>query len=267
MTPSVSLWRGGTQRTAFLAAATCKSARRLVVGTRDGVRIVRRIVRRIAKTLAAQGARRFRLGPLGPIAPLLGNGHCRAAKGRRRKNRTAQDPMVYRFYTPPPPLSAFVASFWLYQSDPSEPSDPSDPQAPSRILPSGTAQLVIDLSGDGLCLPGPVPTGRSRGAFPAVLRGVDSTSFLLENDRPLFEFGVDFTPGGAYPFFAPSASALQNRKAPLDGLWGARLAGTDIRGAFLTGAYLSFINFYGANLHATRLKGSDLRDGDLCDSN
>lgn len=122
--------------------------------------------------------------------------------------------MVYRFYTPPPPLSEFVASFWLYASD---------PQAPSRVLPSGTAQLVIDLSGDGLCLPSPSPTGRSRDRAGALLRGADSTSFVLENDRPIYEFGVDFTPGGAYPFFAPPASALQNAQAPLDALWNAQV--------------------------------------------
>lgn len=121
---------------------------------------------------------------------------------------------MYRFYTPPPPLSAFVATFWLYVSDLEE---------PSRVLPSGTAQLVIDLSGDGLCLPSPSPTGRSRGRASALLRGVDTTSFFLENDRPIYELGVDFTPGGAYPFFAPPASALQNVQTPLDALWGAQV--------------------------------------------
>jgi AraC-like DNA-binding protein len=128
--------------------------------------------------------------------------------------------MLYRFYPPTRRLSAFVASFWLYRND---------PQPPSRVLPSGTAQVVIDLSGGGLTLPRPGPgphpisTACSRDACPALLHGVDSTSFLHENDRPLYGFGVDFKPGCLSPFFAPPASELHNVHLSLDALWGAQV--------------------------------------------
>jgi AraC-like DNA-binding protein len=122
--------------------------------------------------------------------------------------------MLHRFSSPTPPLSSCVAAFWQHQSE---------PQARSRVLPTGTAQLVIDLSGAGLRVPDPAHPGRSHGTCSAVLHGADSVPFPLETDHPLLLFGVDFQPGGAYPFFAPSANELQNAHIPLDALWSARL--------------------------------------------
>jgi hypothetical protein len=94
--------------------------------------------------------------------------------------------MLYRVY-PSTRLSAFVASIWLRRYD---------PQPRSLGLPSGTAQLVIDLSGEGLCLPRPglVPP-RSRDAYAAILHGADSTACSLEHDYPVYEFGVNFKTG------------------------------------------------------------------------
>src|SRR5689334_3867707 len=122
--------------------------------------------------------------------------------------------MLSRVYPSTPQLAAFVDSFWLYRSDQPE---------RVRLLPSGTAQLVVDLSGGGLPLPhhgpGPVAMSRSRGACSAVLHGVDSTAYSLENDHPVYEFGVDFKPGGHYPFFAPPSSEFHNLHVSLDALW------------------------------------------------
>jgi AraC-like DNA-binding protein len=113
---------------------------------------------------------------------------------------------------PTSPLASFVTAFWLRRSE---------PQARSRVLPTGTAQLIVDLSDDGLCVPDHFTVSRSRDTFPALFNGADTTAFLLETDRPLHQFGVDFKPGGAYPFFAPPASELQNAHLPLDALWNA----------------------------------------------
>src|SRR5690348_1334618 len=121
--------------------------------------------------------------------------------------------MPFWSYDPQPPLSEFITAFWLHQSE---------PQTRSLVLPTGSAQLIIDLSGDGLCVPDgrDLSTARrSRDTFPALFNGADTTAFLLETDRPLYQFGVDFKPGGAYSFFAPPASALLNAHVPLDALW------------------------------------------------
>jgi hypothetical protein len=57
--------------------------------------------------------------------------------------------MEYRTYTPGPPLSSFVASIWQYEAG---------LQPPERALPTGMAELAIDLAGAGLGAPGPCMT-------------------------------------------------------------------------------------------------------------
>jgi hypothetical protein len=49
--------------------------------------------------------------------------------------------MFYRHRTPRPPLDTFVESIWLYQDDPR-------PHAIERILPTGAAQLIVNLKQD-----------------------------------------------------------------------------------------------------------------------
>jgi AraC-like DNA-binding protein len=135
------------------------------------------------------------------------------------------------FFPPGPLLSPFVTSLWIHRSV---------GHARSRVLPTGTAQLIVDLSGDGLCVPdlGDLPDtphlsssvtrDRFRDSFPALLHGPDSRAFALETDRHLFQVGVDFKPGGVYPFFAPPARLLENAHLSLDALWG-RQAVADLR--------------------------------------
>lgn len=46
--------------------------------------------------------------------------------------------MVYRAHIPQPPLSDFVALFWLYDGY-------DQPHSKERCLPTGTVELVINL--------------------------------------------------------------------------------------------------------------------------
>jgi hypothetical protein len=52
-------------------------------------------------------------------------------------------PMLYRLYTPRPPLADFINVFWLYQGS-------ILPHGRERLLPTGTVELVINLSDDTL---------------------------------------------------------------------------------------------------------------------
>src|SRR5215475_10287126 len=111
--------------------------------------------------------------------------------------------MDYQSFQPGPPLSDFVRSFWIYRDD--VPSCVRD-----RGLPSGTAQLIIDLSGNGLCGPNRSASSRTQDHLWGLFNGPDTTYTSFEADRPVYQMGVDFKPGGAYPFFAPPDSELQN---------------------------------------------------------
>ena len=49
--------------------------------------------------------------------------------------------MHYSHRVPRPPLDAFIESIWVYQNDP-------QPHMLERILPTGAAQLLVNLKED-----------------------------------------------------------------------------------------------------------------------
>jgi hypothetical protein len=58
----------------------------------------------------------------------------------------------------------------------------------------------------------------------ALLHGAYAQPFLVETDRPTWKLGVNFAPGGTYPFIAQPTSELQNAHVPLEALWGRQAA-------------------------------------------
>jgi AraC-like DNA-binding protein len=125
--------------------------------------------------------------------------------------------MFFQTFHPGPRLGRFVDSFWLYYNE-------SQSLARGRGLPSGKAQLIFDLSGEGFSVSHRTIASRLRGACLTLFNGADTTYCTIETNRPVYQIGVDFKPGGAYPFFAPPAGELQNAHVPLDALWGMRAA-------------------------------------------
>ena len=111
--------------------------------------------------------------------------------------------MIYRRQTPRPPLSDLVELLWLFESAASS-------HASERVLPTGTVELVINLSDN------------TAGSFDAVVAGPHSRFFVLDTSRPSSIVGVHFKPGGAFPFFALPVDELRNRHVPLEALWGGR---------------------------------------------
>jgi AraC-like DNA-binding protein len=113
--------------------------------------------------------------------------------------------MIYRRYTPRPPLSDFIELLWLF--DKPVPSHGSE-----RVLPTGTVELVINL-GDS----------RTSG-FEAVVAGPHSRFFVMDTGQPSSVIGAHFRPGGASAFLGLPVDELHNRHAPLEALWGRRVA-------------------------------------------
>jgi AraC-like DNA-binding protein len=123
--------------------------------------------------------------------------------------------MSFLTFHPDPPLSRFVKAFWLDQHEPHS-------HARGRALPSGTAQLVIDLGGDGLPIPEVSPPGGAPTWTRALFNGADTRYIFDAVDYPVYRMGVDFKPGGAYPFVGPPAGELRDAHLPLETLWGIR---------------------------------------------
>ncbi len=96
-------------------------------------------------------------------------------------------------------LAPFVRWLWI-----AEDYIPG-PHTTERILPSAETALIVDLR-----VPGRVG-----------LSGPRSVSFELATGAQFAVAGIQFTPGGAYPFLDVPLTALRNQHVPLDALCGS----------------------------------------------
>src|SRR5918911_237082 len=122
--------------------------------------------------------------------------------------------MEFCHHIPAPPLSEFVALFWLYEGCAVPPA-----HARERVLPDGSVELVIVLGEE---------TRRDEGregseAFAdGLIVGPRSKFSVIETPGRAAIMGVHFKPGGAFPFLHMPARGLHNVVVPLGELWGAR---------------------------------------------
>jgi AraC-like DNA-binding protein len=96
-------------------------------------------------------------------------------------------------------LADSVDIFWFYRCDRSV-------RVRERVLPTGTMGLVIDLRDDA-----PAPS----------VYGAYSESYAVDPAGEAWLVGVNFKPGGAYPFLNSPAGDLQNAHVSLDTFWGS----------------------------------------------
>ncbi|WP_437977351.1 AraC family transcriptional regulator [Sorangium sp. So ce295] len=121
--------------------------------------------------------------------------------------------VLYVRHVPGPPLSAHVAELWYLSAAP--------PHAAERILPSGTLQLVVNLDQDEVRVyDGPT----IRGYSGAVVSGAYQSAFGVDTREHASMVGVQFRPGGAWPFLGAPLGALTDTHADLADLWGLRAA-------------------------------------------
>ncbi|MGJ5817476.1 helix-turn-helix domain-containing protein [Paludibaculum fermentans] len=124
--------------------------------------------------------------------------------------------MVFVQRIPAPPLDASVAAIWYCESGPR-------PHALERVLPSGRAQLIVNLAEDqtrGYVMDG----GQLRvvTAPGTVLAGVQSRFSIIDTLEQQCVLGVTFRPGGTLPFFRLPAQELCDIDLPLEFAWGRR---------------------------------------------
>src|SRR5215831_8833259 len=106
--------------------------------------------------------------------------------------------MLFLKHIPMAPLDAFIDYLWFYDA-------PPRPFGKERMLPSPTAVLIINLAEDevrGYSGEDLEVVHRFRGT---ALTGVQSRSFVIDTHEQTSVMGVEFRPGGAWPFFSPAA--------------------------------------------------------------
>src|SRR5262249_52829910 len=124
--------------------------------------------------------------------------------------------MFLRTCTPGPPLDEYIDRFWFCSDTPSHPRE--------RILPSGTVELVINLSDDEIRIYHPSHPNRTRRYPGAVVSGPYSNVFLIDPLQHASIIGVHFRPGRAVPVLGVPASELADAHVDLESVWGRTAA-------------------------------------------
>jgi AraC-like DNA-binding protein len=125
----------------------------------------------------------------------------------------------YRHRIPGPPLDSFVESIWVYHVDPR-------PHALERILPTGAAQLIVNLKEDQTRLYDPDFPDRCVTTSGSVLSGAQSHFQVIDTAEQEYVAGVAFKAGGTVPFMRMPAHETSDGDVPLDTLWGRRRTAT-----------------------------------------
>jgi AraC-like DNA-binding protein len=119
--------------------------------------------------------------------------------------------MLYMHRRPRPPLDAYVESIWLCQN-------PAGPRRLERVLPSGSAQLIVNLAEDQTRLY--QGSNLTPQVLPGtILSGIATRYQIIDSDEQAHVAGVVFNPGGTSAFTRLPASELTNADVPVADLW------------------------------------------------
>jgi AraC-like DNA-binding protein len=120
--------------------------------------------------------------------------------------------MAFHQRVPRPPLDAFVASIWLFHDTPR-------PRALERILPTGAAQMIVNLKEDQIRRYDPRRPHRYTSTAGTILAGVPSHYQIIDTSEQEYVAGVAFRPGGTAAFLRTPAHETRDDHTPLEALW------------------------------------------------
>jgi AraC-like DNA-binding protein len=123
--------------------------------------------------------------------------------------------MVFLTYVPKPPLADFVELFWYCDGY-------SLAHARERVLPTGDVQLVVSLRDAPLRTYDALDSARSQSYRGPLLCGPRSEFAVIDTTPLSSSMGVQFKPGGAFPFLGVPAGELHNLNVSLESLWGRK---------------------------------------------
>jgi AraC-like DNA-binding protein len=125
--------------------------------------------------------------------------------------------MLYRRHTPAAPLSAFVSCIWY-----SEGFEGSHQR--ERLLPNGESGIVFDLRERPVRIFDTDHTARFETFSPAIFCGARIDCFVIETSQQERVIGIQFRPGGAFPFLGMPASEVASATYSLDDIWPGQAA-------------------------------------------
>lgn len=121
--------------------------------------------------------------------------------------------MLFRSYTPAPPLDRFIENFWLYRGY-------TSPHLKERILQDGTFKAVFNLKQDEFRIYDPWRLSEFKRYSGAIVSRPSGTPFATDSAEEAHVLGVNFRIGGALPFLGLLASEVGESHVDLADIWG-----------------------------------------------
>lgn len=120
--------------------------------------------------------------------------------------------MDSRRFTPRSVLSDFVRCFWYAEGAPRTHSQ-------ERLLPNGECSIIFNLREDPIRMYDARDLTRYDTYGLAVLSGARSDCFAIDTSQQERVVGIQFRPGGAFPFFRVPISEAEGTAIALEDLW------------------------------------------------
>lgn len=121
-------------------------------------------------------------------------------------------PVVSCQHVPEAPLRSFVKCFWYWEGA-------RETHAQEQLMPNGEPSIVFNLRDDPIRIYDPDCLNRPHSYGHAVISGARTSCFVIDTKQEDRVFGIQFQPGGAFPFFRVPAYETENRSVELDDLW------------------------------------------------
>lgn len=122
--------------------------------------------------------------------------------------------MIALVHVPRPPLAEYINNFWLYDGF-------HQPHALERVLPTGAVELVVNLHEDLIRSYDSADPERYQTLSGSVVAGARSEFMIIDTECQQSVMGVNFKPGGAFPFLGLPADELHNTDRAFDDVWGS----------------------------------------------
>lgn len=120
--------------------------------------------------------------------------------------------MIRCLSKPSAQLAPFVGCFWYCEGAPTG-------HTHERLMPTGEACIIFNLRDEPIRIYDWTDLGRSETFHDAVLSGARSEPFVIDTLQQERVFGIQFRPGGSFPFFRMPSSEVVNRDVSLDCVW------------------------------------------------
>jgi AraC-like DNA-binding protein len=120
--------------------------------------------------------------------------------------------MDHQLYTPRSPLAQFVKCFWYWEGAPQT-------HAQEQLMPNGEPAIIVNLRDEPIRIYDPCDLSQSESYGLAVLSGPRSRPFVIDTEQEERVFGIEFQPGGSFPFFRMPSSEFADDGLSLECLW------------------------------------------------